>query len=108
MATAIEIVRAHDVVHDGDTVHDLIVSTTIETEEGIAAEYEHVERVCGERGTDWLIERQRLIKRAGERKYDILRVRMRNDAIHIFVFDITSFYGTHNNQHEVNNGTERS
>lgn len=108
MTTATELAHKHSFVPAGGTVHDLIVSALTTTEEGIAAEYEHVERVCGRRKIDWTFERQMVTREPDSRRYDLLRLRMKDGTIHVFVFDITSFFGTHNNQHELNNGPERS
>ena len=93
MATATEIAHKHSFVPAGGTVHDLIVSAATTTESGIADEYEHVERVCGRRERDWTFERQRMAKEPDGRRYDLLRLRMKDETIHVFVFDITSFYG---------------
>ncbi len=93
MATATEIAHKHSFVPAGGAVHNLIVSTATTTEEGIAAEYEHVERVCGRRERDWTFERQAMAREPNGRRYDLLKLCMKDGAIHVFVFDITAFYG---------------
>jgi hypothetical protein len=94
MATAIEIARENDFVHDGDTVYDMIVSTAKNTAAGVAAENKHIERVCGRRERDWTSELQILLSEPDGRHYDLLRVRTKDGTARVFVFDITSFFGS--------------
>jgi hypothetical protein len=69
-----------------------IVIAETDSAAGVAAEYAHIERECGERGVDWTLGLQMKTAHATQ-DYDMITVDLRDGASRTFWFDITAFYG---------------
>ena len=59
----------------GETIKDAIIILDVKNNfEGVAAEYEYLEKKFGKRGENWELERQSLIK-TGNKYYDKMDLR---------------------------------
>jgi hypothetical protein len=76
----------------GSTKEDAVVISVPDSNGGISAEYEYVEKKCGSRGKGWRLVRQGVILDP-DRQYDILTVKLRYGTFRDFYFDITAFFG---------------
>jgi hypothetical protein len=85
---------AHGVYSGGSgaSIDDAVVITPPTPQLGIPAEYAYVEMQCGRRGVDWAMLVQALLLGPGGRRYDRLRIKLKNGTERDFYFDITSFY----------------
>jgi len=60
--------------------------------ESIAAEYEYLERKFGERGKNWELDTQSLVKK-GNKYYDRIDLKLSDGTRKTIYFDITAFFG---------------
>jgi hypothetical protein len=77
---------------DGTTVDRAVVINATTTSVGIAAEYQYVVRLFGERDLAWTVIRQNLIHHA-EKYYDILQIQLSTGEERSIIFDISQFFG---------------
>jgi hypothetical protein len=78
--------------HSGRSMKDAIIITGAQTHyDSVAAEYEYLGRIFGEKGEDYCILEQGLL-RAGQKHFDVVKVRLSDDSRQTFFFDITESY----------------
>ena len=76
----------------GESIEEAIIILDAESHaEGVASEYEYLERKYGKRGEDWEVERQALLQR-DERYYDRIDMCFSDGTRKSVYFDITSFF----------------
>ena len=76
----------------GESIEEAIIILDAESHaEGVASEYEYLEKKYGKRGEDWEVERQALLQR-DERYYDRIDVCFSDGTRKSVYFDITSFF----------------
>jgi len=79
----------------GDSVKTAISISGARTgPEGVRAEYLHIAEKLGERGKDWELDMQRLIRKE-DRRYDRIDVKLADGTKTLFHFEITEFFGKH-------------
>lgn len=77
----------------GKSKKEAIVVLDVEDErEGVRAEYEYLEKILGQRGVDWNLEEQFLL-RENEMVYDKLVVKLADGSKKEIYFNITFFFG---------------
>lgn len=76
----------------GHTPNTAVVIHVASTLEGIEAEYDYVEGVCGPKDVDWTLGMQMSISREGK-NYDVLKVTLKDGTSRSFWFDISAFFG---------------
>ena len=70
----------------GESIEEAIIV------ESIAAEYEYLERKFGERGKNWELDTQSLVKK-GNKYYDRIDLKLSDGTRKTIYFDITAFFG---------------
>jgi len=71
---------------------DAIIITGAKTHyDSVAAEYEYLGRIFGKKGEDFSILEQGLLK-AGQKHFDVVKVRLHDGTGKTFFFDITESY----------------
>ena len=71
---------------------DAIIITGAQTHyDNVSAEYEYLGRIFGRKGEDYCILEQRLLK-AGQKHYDVVKVRLSGGTGKTFFFDISESY----------------
>jgi len=79
--------------NSGESFDDAIVISGAEnTSQGIAVEYQYIKDKYGEINTDWKRIRQRF-KKHGDKAYDILTIKDKQENEIEIYFDITEFFG---------------
>jgi hypothetical protein len=80
------------VENSGESLEEAIIILEAESHrEGVASEYEYLERRFGKRGKDWELERQSLLEK-GDKYYDRMDLIFPDGTKKIIYFDITSFF----------------
>ena len=77
----------------GSTIEDAIVITAASKLEGIAMEYAHVERACGQMDRDWTLQKQELIQDPEGKPHDLLKIKLKDGTVREFYFDVSPFFG---------------
>jgi len=76
----------------GKSIEDAINVNAEYSEEGIALEYEWIDKVWGIRDIDWTLINQELLHHGGKH-FDILYIEFPNKETRVIYFDISKFYG---------------
>jgi hypothetical protein len=77
----------------GESLDDaIVIQGVMDTNEGVASEYQYLSEKFGQRGIDWELARQELIVN-GEKQFDKLDIRLSNGITKTIYFNITEFFG---------------
>jgi hypothetical protein len=77
----------------GSSIEDAVVITSSSSFEGVPAEYAYIETQCGREEIDWTTQSQVLVEGPNGKMYDELTVKLKDESVRKFYFDINSFYG---------------
>lgn len=79
--------------HKGKSIEDAIIITDVNDHfEGINAEYHYIEHKFGQRGVDWQLIRQELLKE-NEGVYDRLIIQLSDQTVVSLYFNLSEFFG---------------
>ena len=76
----------------GETIEEAVIIKAVSSREGLEMEYEYLSQKFGQRGKEWKLKRQSLIKK-DDKKFDKMDLEFPNGANKTVYFDITSFFG---------------
>ena len=77
---------------DGSTEQSAILIKATSSLLGVPAEYEYIQSLYGNKGSDWEFNKQMQYDN-NSKSFDILEIRLSNGSEKTIYFDITSFYG---------------
>ena len=78
---------------NGDSAEEAIIINGVDKQsDGIAAEYQYVSSIHGEKGKMWSVVAQSIV-REKTKVYDVVEIRLNNpnNDMRIYYFDVTSF-----------------